>query len=513
MYAARTQAVNAMRNYDWTGEKFLGGFGETKLYEMDYWTLRERSNQLYTENIYAAGIVERLVTNMVSTGLMPAAKPYERILGVPEGSLSDWSDRVDELFELWATNPRLVDHAGREQYGEKQATAYREALIGGDILCVLHVDPVTGLPQIQHISGGAVQGAGDPAQIPTGNEVKQGVELDKRGRHVAYWVRDDDGKETRIPARGEKTGRLMAWLYYGSRKRMAEVRGMTLLAIHIQSTKEIDRYRDATQRKAGLNATVAMVVEKDQERIGSRSMTGGAVKRTEVQTTDTDGTPRQFKLNQYMPGMVMEELQYGEKLKPFSTQGTDVNFAQFEASIVSAIAWSEEIPPEILKLSYSSNYSASQAAINEFKLTQHKVRTRNSNEYCRPLYEDWFTGMVLVGKIPADTYMAALTDPTQWDVKGAWLATEWSGSVKPSTDIVKTVNAFTMMVEQGFMTRSRATRELNGTKFSDNVRQLARENEMLAGASPQPVVEPPAQETDDTQETEARVMELIEGVQ
>jgi hypothetical protein len=38
------------------------------------------------------------------------------------------------------------------------------------------------------------------------------------------------------------------------------------------------------------------------------------------------------------------------------------------------------------------------------------------------------------------------------------------------------------MCEQGYITRDRASKELTGTKFSSNVKRLAKENEQLANA-------------------------------
>ena len=50
------------------GDKFAGGFGTTNVYtHIDYWTLRERSGQLFRENLYAKGLVRRLITNEINT--------------------------------------------------------------------------------------------------------------------------------------------------------------------------------------------------------------------------------------------------------------------------------------------------------------------------------------------------------------------------------------------------------------------------------------------------------------
>ena len=58
----------------WDGEKFPGSFGLTKNYQfVDYWTLRERSYQLFVENIYARGLLRRLLRNEIHTGIVGSA--------------------------------------------------------------------------------------------------------------------------------------------------------------------------------------------------------------------------------------------------------------------------------------------------------------------------------------------------------------------------------------------------------------------------------------------------------
>jgi capsid protein len=228
-----------------------------------------------------------------------------------------------------------------------------------------------------------------------------------------------------------------------------------------------------------------MFVTKDQEVAGSRPLTGGAVVRgKDSVASGVAGKPeRRFNFSELIPGAVLDELAPGEKPMGFSPTGTDEKFADFEAAIVYSMAWVLEVPPEILTLSFKNNYSASQAAVNEFKLFLNKVRSTWGDEFCQPIYVEWLLSEVLAGRIQALGLLESWRDPARYDRYAAWIAADWTGAIKPSIDLMKQANGYAEMVKQGFITRDRATRETTGTKYSKNVAKLKRENEALAAAN------------------------------
>ena len=69
----------------WNGSKFEGSFGPiTDFTFVDYWTLRKRSLRLFKENLYAKGIIRRLLWNEIQsfkadTGSRPVR--FKQLLG------------------------------------------------------------------------------------------------------------------------------------------------------------------------------------------------------------------------------------------------------------------------------------------------------------------------------------------------------------------------------------------------------------------------------------------------
>ena len=189
-----------------------------------------------------------------------------------------------------------------------------------------------------------------------------------------------------------------------------------------------------------------------------------------------------------MPGMIMQELQTGEEPVSYDTRRPNVNFGTFEAAIINAIAWANEIPPEVLTLAFQNNYSASRGAVNEFKMYLERIRTGFGEEFIDPIYQEYLVSEVLIGSVDMPGFLDARRNPSLWYIYGAWVSADWSGAIKPNVDLLKEVRAYKELLDAGLITRERATRELTGMKFSKSVQQLIRENQQLAEAV-QPLID------------------------
>jgi len=484
--------VNALNDFvggggsSWNGDKFAGGFGFTKDYEIvDYYTLRLRSKQLFTENLYARGLVRRLLTNEINKGLALEATPDTEILGMSKEDLAKWSENTERRFSIWGSLREVCDYKKLNTFGAIQRQARMMALVSGDVLVVLRQNSV-GLPTVDLIDAGHVTDPETDKEIRAvrgrGNTVEHGVELDSIGNHVAFFIQQETGAHKRVLAYGARTGRKQAWLLYGTERLLDEVRGQSLLALVIQSLKEVDRYRDSEQRAAVVNSMIAMWVEKTEDKMGSLPMTGGAVRNDTVETQNDSRGRKDVTFSSNMPGMVMQELQVGEKPTSYDTKRPNVNFGVFEASIINAVAWANEVPPEVLTLAFSSNYSASRGAVNEFKMYLDRMRAGFGEEFCSPIYQDFLISDVLQGNTKADGLLSAWRDPAQWDKFGAWVLADWAGAIKPSVDLLKEVRAYKELVGEGWITRDRAARELTGQKYSKVTQQLVNENTQLVEA-------------------------------
>jgi capsid protein len=233
---------------------------------------------------------------------------------------------------------------------------------------------------------------------------------------------------------------------------------------------------------------LAMFIQKDEAKPGTLPIYNGAARVNSVTADPQVSGARTFDVASQIPGLVIEELQHGETPKGFGSEGIDLDYAAFEKAILQGVAWSNELPPEILLESFNSNYSASQAAINEFRIFLEKVWSAWGEEFCSPIYTAWLINETLLGSIPApassqeNRLLTSWRDDTGYAVFGSWVSVDWYGNVKPSTDTLKQAKGSERLVSNAWSTNAKEARNLSGTKFTKNVKNIKRENTLLAEA-------------------------------
>lgn len=465
----------------WTGDKFPGGFGLTKEYTwVDYYTLRTRSVQLFKENLYARGMIRRLLRNEIHRGLNLEANSITELTGLTDDEAIIWDEESELNWKVWCDEKNICDWRKQKTLGELQHDCRQTALISGDCLVVIHIDQKTSLPSIELIDGTNIK-TPLTVKVRKGNRIVHGVELDKFDRQVAYWVQSntDMGFESkRIPAYGEKSKRRIAWLVYGTDKRLDEVRGEPILALVLYMLKELDRYRDSEQRAAVLNSIIPLFIQKTEGGLGSHPLNAGAVRRGTDTTEDFDGTERTYHITSMLPGTIPEELNKGEEPKSFDTKRPNVNFKIFEETIINAFAWSCEIPPEIARLLFQSNFSASRQANNEFNIYLSYISWKFGNNFCQPIYEEYLTASILLNQIETPNFLNAYWSG-DWRIMRAWFNAEWTGISRPSVDILKDVNAAEKGLALRITTYDQQSRRISGMSFRAVIKKLAREKMLL----------------------------------
>ncbi len=482
---------NFMFNINYDGEKNIGEAGPIINYFNDYAGMRARSWQLYYESEIAQTIIRRSVTWTISRGLRLEAQPNENVL-ISEGYISDKQalkgvdDLIEARWKVWASSKR-ISYDGQMNLGGLAKEQQKNKLIAGDVLVILRYkkNQLT----VQLIDAACVRTPytvvnwqeGMPVE-PGGERVINGVVLNDRGEHVAYWVQTTILSFERIEAKSKKTGFVMAYLVYGLKYRLNNTRGVPNLSVVIESANQIDRYKTATLANAEESAKTVYTIEHESFSEGENPYN--------KQLTEAILPTNPFDIPADMNGIALENkvasstekkvinMPVGAKLTKQKHEA-EVHFKEFYDTNANAICSTVGIPPEVAFMKYDSNFSASRAALKDWEHTILVNREEAANDFYQPIYNLWLFIEVMTNKINLPGYIRAYQEGNLFALD-AYQETMWKGPTVPHIDPLKEVNAVRAMLGENaasvpLTTMENATEMLNQGDYDENIKQFAEE--------------------------------------
>lgn len=88
-----------------------------------------------------------------------------------------------------------------------------------------------------------------------------------------------------------------------------------------------------------------------------------------------------------------------------------------------------------------------------------------TDDFCQPIYEEWFSEAVARGRIAAPGFFA---DPA---IRKAYTACAWNGPARTNLNPVQEVDAAVKRVDAGFSTAQEETATMTGGDYNRNIRQ------------------------------------------
>lgn len=455
------------------------------------YTLRQRARMLYMAAPVATSAIKTNRTNVIGCGLQLKSRINRVKLGLTPEQAKEWQRKAEEEFELWAANKRSCDAIGVNNFYTAQQLALASCLVSGDLIVLLkHEDPTVLNPyglrfhmiEADRVSTPTAMTAGSSffanmtqGETKEGNRIYDGVEVDKNGCIIAYWIRNtypfqqtaDKTEWKRVLANGEETG-LPNVLHVMEAERPEQYRGVSYLAQVIEPLLQMRRYTDSELTAAVVESffTAFIKTEADPNENPYNEVGGDGTDQVSDDPNEYEMGPGQ--INIMKPG---EDVVFGDPKRPAG------GFDGFVVAICKQIGAALEIPADLLLKSFNASYSASRAALLEAWKAFKMRREWFADDFCRPLYEVWMAEAVARGRIIAPGFFS---DPA---IRAAWLGSEWIGPTQGQLDPVKEITAEQLACENGFSTREQSTIRLNGGSFEANAEQLVDENARLAQAN------------------------------
>lgn len=460
--------------------------------------LRQRSRDAYMGIPTAAAALKTMRTNVVASGLIPSPQIDGAYLGLTQEQTEALQEQIVREFGIWADTP-ACDAQRVDNFYQLQQLAFLSYLMNGDAVALLPVKQMAGQPYDLRI----LLIEGDRVCSPDGfdrlapcevqgykvHSIVQGVETDRDGMVVAYWVCnrhplgsfsavDAEGITwRRVEAYGKTTGRRNV-LHIMSRERVGQRRGVPILAPVLESLKQLGRYTEAEITAAVISAMFTVFIKSENVTNGRPF---GEMIPAQERIDDWDQTSIELG-----PGAIID-LNPGEEPVFADPKHPNAGYDAFTNATIRLIGAAMEIPQEVMMKQFTTSYSAARGALNEFWRVCGMQRDWFEDDFCQPVYEQWLAEAVARGRIIAPGFF---TDPAR---RKAYTGCAWNGPARTNLNPVQEVTAAIRRVDACFSTAAEETAQMTGGDYNRNVRQRAmeakrkREVDEIANRTQEPV--------------------------
>lgn len=358
--------------------------------------LRDRMRDLVRNNPLAAQAVQVLVNNIVGTGIRPRAATGNPAL----------DDRVNALWEKWH---KRCDAHGHTDFHGLTGLAVREMIEGGDLFA---------LKRPQRRANGSV-----PLQIelreadhldasrfnsdPQGGRISQGIEYDRAGRRVAYWMfPDHPGDNAPIFTRRLESVRvpasMVAHLYERQR---VQSRGVPWGTPALRAIRDLGDWHEAEMvRKKTEACLVGIVFGSDEEQMS-------------VAPTVQDSEGR--TIEQFEPGLIAYSR--GAKDIKFSQPSATPGIRDWNLVQMHIIAAGFRVPYALMTGDLSqANFSSNRAGLNEFRRMVEQVQWQIVIPmFCERVWS-WFIEAAYTAGLIETTDVPAEWAPPRFESVNPW---------------------------------------------------------------------------------------------
>lgn len=457
----------------------VGGGGAEDDIDVHGALLRKRARDLYAGGGLARSGPNTLTTNVVGWGIKPKPKIDAEALGLSDEARDEWERNTLREFDLWAESS-MCDAERQQNFYGLQELAFLSMLVSGDCFAlfgmkenkrtpyqttirILEADRV-GTPE----SGGESQ----VTELENGGRIVDGVELDKEGAVVRYYITsrhplsEENSEEltyTPIEAFGKDTG-YPNILHIMTHERPEQRRGVPFVAACIEYLKQFDRYLTAELAAQVVSSmlTAFIINDADGANVGLEDSVD-----EEEKVTDND-------LNlELRPGAIYD-LPPGKKIETVNPLRQNTAFQGFCDTFEILIGSGQNIPKEVLIHKYDSNYTASRSALLDFWKTVRVYRRKFNQMFNQQIWEMWLSEAVAIGRVEAPGFF---DDPA---IRRAWCGCMWNGVTMGHVDPRKEVEAAILRIQHNLSTEEQEAAEYNGNDWSEVIRQRRKEIEALA---------------------------------
>jgi len=422
-------------------------------------TLRARSRQLLRDNEYAKRAVQLIVNNVIGTGIGMQGQ-VQSAGGKLQGRINDL---IEETWGEW-TDKDTCDPAGKLFFTDQERLIVGSLVENGEVL-VRKIRQPFGRGKIPYatelIEADRLVDQWSVARAENGNVIRMGVEQDKWGRPVAYWLYPTHPGDYQFSAFVES----------------ALIRVPASDIIHLFIPERIGQTRGVPWFYATLKRLRNMQGYEEAEIVAARAAASivGIIQSEDGVTPDTDelsGETRQAPTLTMEPG-TFQQLAPGETFTGFNPSRANAGMDAFMRYMLRAFAIGVGVSYAGVSGDYSqSNYSASRLALLDDRDLWRVLQGWFIRNYRREIHREWLDAAVLCGELNFPDFYS---NPKKYN-KVRFRPRGWSW-----IDPTKEVLAYKAAVRAGFMTNTDVISQTSEHADAEDVfKERRRELDMMA---------------------------------
>lgn len=411
-------------------------------------SLREQARALDEDHDIVIGLLDKLEERVIGAqGIQVEPQPLDVNGKLHEGVAA----QISALWSEWSVRPEVTGMFTRP---EAERLALRSALRDGEIFTQLVRGPVAGLKHATNVPFSLELLEADfvPMSLSSnaGQQVRQGVILDAWGKPAGYRVyKYHPANMTRFSAE-LKTVSADSMLHLAMRRRLHQVRGISLLHGVIKRLSDIKDYEESERVAARIAAAF-----------------GFYIKRGDAATfSDDDWKPGEQKYRQFdiAPGMIIDDLAPGEDLGMVESNRPNVHLHEFRNGQLRAAAAGSRVTYSSIARDYNGTYSAQRQELVEGQEGYNVLQQWFVGQHARPVYRAWLAMALLTMDLPPDVDRTTLFNAT------------YLGPVMPWIDPIKEASAWKAILRGGAGTEAEWIRA-RGQSPQEVKKQRLRETE------------------------------------
>lgn len=354
--------------------------------------IRERARDSTRNDWATASLVQKWTTTLVGIGITPRWKQIKS------------ASRKKAIVALFQQQSKVLDADGLLDYYGLTSLATRTWFDGGECFARRRRRfPDAGYPvpfQIQLLEGDMVPLLDSTTQkgLPAGNEIKSGIEFDKRGQRVAYWVFKNHPGDKFISYGGEELVRVAAseMIHMFEPKRPGQIRGVSEAAPILARLRNIADYEDATLERQKIANLFVAFLKRTAPDFDPNSGNADPLTNQEIEAVNDFGTP----LVGLQPGL-FQELGDGEDVTFSNPPEAGTTYSDYNRTMQLGTAAGAGLPYEFMAGDIANiSDRALRIVVNEFRrLAEQRQWQIVIPMFCQRII-DWFAeGAFIMGLI------------------------------------------------------------------------------------------------------------------